>query len=205
MTDRQGAEQRKAGALADEEAIERFTALYDDYYSRVYGYAVSRFGSRLADEVVSEAFLIAWQRICDVPEPALPWLLTVARNTGLSQFRAAARQQSIAAELATWASEAEADVAVQVADRLTVIRALAALSEQDRELLTLVAWHGLSASTAAEVVGCSTAAYFVRLHRARRRLERGMDDSAHDLAVRQELSPDATARTLTAAHTPGKE
>ena len=160
--------------MADEEAIERFTALYDGCYSRVYAYAVSRFGSRLADEVVSEVFLIAWQRICDVPEPALPWLLTVARNTGLSQFRAAARQQSIAAELATWASEAEADVAVQVADRLTVIRALAALSEQDRELLTLVAWHGLSASAAAQVVGCSRAAYFVRLHRARRRLERGM-------------------------------
>ena len=47
MTDRQGAEQRKAGALADEEAIERFTALYDDCYSRVYAYAVSRFGSQL--------------------------------------------------------------------------------------------------------------------------------------------------------------
>ena len=61
---------------------------------------------------MSEVFLIAWQRICDVPEPALPWLLTVARNTGLSQFRAAARQQSIATELAAWASEAEADVAV---------------------------------------------------------------------------------------------
>jgi Sigma-70 region 2 len=81
--------------LAEDEAIERFTALYDDYYSRVYAYAVSRFGSQLADEVVSEVFLIAWQRIFDVPEPALPWLLTVARNTGLSQFRAAARQQSI--------------------------------------------------------------------------------------------------------------
>ena len=77
--------------MADEEAIERFTALYDDCYSRVYAYAVSRFGSQLADEVVSEVFLIAWQRIFDVPEPALPWLPTVARNTGLSQFRAAAR------------------------------------------------------------------------------------------------------------------
>jgi hypothetical protein len=31
--------------MADEEAIERFTALYDDCYSRVYAYAVSRFGT----------------------------------------------------------------------------------------------------------------------------------------------------------------
>jgi RNA polymerase sigma-70 factor (ECF subfamily) len=154
---------------------------------------------------VSEVFLIAWQRICDVPEPALPWLLAVARNTALSQFRAAARQKSIAAELANWASEAEADVAVEVADKLTVIRALATLSEQDRELLTLVAWHGLSASAAAQVVGCSAAAYFVRLHRARRRLERALDDSAQDNAARRSRSADAPAGILTAALPHGKE
>jgi RNA polymerase sigma-70 factor (ECF subfamily) len=196
---------RKAGALADEVTIERFTVLYDEYYSRVYAYAVSRFGRQLADEVVSEVFLIAWQRICDLPQPALPWLLTVARNTALSQFRAAARQQSIAAELAAWASEAEADVAVAVADRLTVIRALTALSVQDRELLTLVAWHGLSASAAAQVVGCSAAAYFVRLHRARKRLERALNESAQDPAVRRQHSPGASAGVLTAALPQGKD
>jgi RNA polymerase sigma-70 factor (ECF subfamily) len=57
-----------------------------------------------------------------------------------------------------------------------VLAALAALPEADRELLTLVACHGLKPSEAAQVVGCSTAAYFVRLHRARRRLERAMAD-----------------------------
>jgi RNA polymerase sigma-70 factor, ECF subfamily len=196
---------RKAGALTDEEAIERFTALYNEFYSRVYAYAVSRFGRQLADETVSEVFLIAWQRICDMPQPALPWLLRVARNTALSQFRTAARQKSVAAELAAWASETEVDVAVEVADRLTVIRALAALSEQDRELLTLVAWHGLSASAAAQVVGCSAAAYFVRLHRARRRLERALTDSAQENAVRRLHSPEAPAGILTAALPQGKE
>lgn len=196
--------ERKAGALADG-AIERFTVLYDDYYSRVYAYTVSRFGRQLADEVVSEVFLIAWQRIRDVPQPALPWLLGVARNTALSQFRGAVRQQSIAAELANWACEAEADVAVEVADRLTVIRALAALSERDRELLTLVAWHGLTASAAAQVVGCSPAAYFVRLHRARRRLERALTDDAQDTAAPLPHSADAPAGILTAALPEGKE
>jgi RNA polymerase sigma-70 factor (ECF subfamily) len=191
--------------LADEDAIERFTVLYDEHYSHVYAYAVSRFGRQLADEVISEVFLIAWQRICDVPQPALPWLLTVARNTGLSQFRAAARQRSIAAELAAWASEAEADVATEVAHRLTVITALALLSEQDRELLTLVAWHGLSAPAAAQVVGCSAAAYFVRLHRARRRLERAMTDSAQDIADRRQHPHASATGTLTAALTPGRE
>jgi len=165
--------------LTDHAAIERFQALYADHHARVYAYAVSRVGRQLADEVVSEVFLVAWRRRADVPVPALPWLLTVARNTACSQFRGSARQRSISAEMRDWVTEAELsepDVADAVSERLSVLTALAALPEADRELLTLVAWHGLKPNEAARVVGCSTATYFVRLHRARRRLERAMAD-----------------------------
>src|SRR5258708_21993669 len=96
------------------------------------------------------------RRLADVPAPALPWLLTVARNVVIDQFRAAARQQSVTAELQAWASEPQAgssDVADQVAERLTVLTALATLSEADRELLTLLAWQGLTPRQAAQVVG----------------------------------------------------
>jgi RNA polymerase sigma-70 factor, ECF subfamily len=163
--------------LTDPEAIERFQALYARHHGRVYAYAVSRAGRQLADEVVSEVFLVAWRRLADVPTPALPWLLAVARNAVSSQFRGRARQQSISAELRAWVTEADLatpDVADQVSERISVLTALAALSEADRELLTLVAWHGLSPGEAAQVVGCSTATYSVRLHRARRRLQRAM-------------------------------
>ena len=165
--------------MTDQAAIERFQALYAQHHARVYAYAVSRVGRQLADEVVSEVFLVAWRRLADVPAPALPWLLTVARNTACSQFRGSARQRSISAEMRAWVTEAELsepDVADAVSERLSVLTALAALPEADRELLTLVAWHGLKPNEAARVVGCSTAAYFVRLHRARRRLERAMAD-----------------------------
>src|SRR6516164_8128690 len=177
-----------AGALTDQAAIERFQALYAEHHARVYAYAVSRVGRQLADEVVSEVFLVAWRRLADVPAPALPWLLTVARNTASSQFRGSARQRSIGAELRAWATEAELsepDVADAVSERLSVLTALAALPEADRELLTLVAWHGLKPNEAARVVGCSTAAYFVRLHRARRRLERAMADPPERAVVGQ--------------------
>ena len=165
--------------MTDHAAIERFQALYAEHHARVYAYAVSRVGQQLADEVVSEVFLVAWRRLADVPAPALPWLLTVARNTASSQFRGSARQRSISAEMRAWVTEAELsepDVADAVSERLSVLTALAALPEADRELLTLVAWHGLKPNEAARVVGCSTATYFVRLHRARRRLERAMAD-----------------------------
>jgi DNA-directed RNA polymerase specialized sigma24 family protein len=53
-----------------------------------------------------------------------------------------------------------------------VRRALGELSERDREALLLIAWEGLDPARAAQVAGCSRATFAVRLHRARKRLDR---------------------------------
>lgn len=169
--------------MTEQDAIGRFTVLYEQTRSRVYAFAVSHAGRQLADEIVSEVYLVAWRRLADIPRPELPWLLAVARNVAAQQFRSTVRQRSIAAELRAWTTEVEltaGDVGEQVAERQAVLAALATLSAPDRDLLTLVAWHGLTPAQAARVVGCSTAAYFVRLHRARRRLERALHARAPD-------------------------
>ena len=157
-----------------EAAARRFAVIYAENRSRVYAFAVSKAGRQLADEILSEVFMIAWRRFGDLPEPPLPWLLAVTRNVAMSQSRALARERSMAAEVGEWVADAQAsvgDIADDVAERVAVLTALATLAEPDRELLTLVAWHDLSPKAAAQVIGCSTPAYFVRLHRARRRLE----------------------------------
>ena len=46
--------------------------------------------------------------------------------------------------------------------------ALQALPDTAREVLVLTYWDGLPAAEAGRVLGCSTAAVWVRLHRARR-------------------------------------
>lgn len=70
-----------------------------------------------------------------------------------------------------------ADGADEVAlERVTVLRALLQLSAEDREALMLSVWDGMSYRSAAKVVGCSTAAFGVRLHRARRRLAAGLGE-----------------------------
>ncbi|MEU7004515.1 RNA polymerase sigma factor [Nonomuraea sp. NPDC046570] len=155
---------------------ERFTALYNTYQARVYGYAASRAGYQLAEEVVSETFLVAWRRLDSIPGHAqLPWLLRVARNILRDNFRQAARRESLEAELRTWMEEAVADVGEHATERVAVLRALVGLSEADKEILTLTAWHGLSTTEAAEVLGCTKAVFFVRLHRARRRLQSAIE------------------------------
>jgi RNA polymerase sigma-70 factor (ECF subfamily) len=61
------------------------------------------------------------------------------------------------------------DTVVTGGDR-AVLAALASLSAMDRDAVTLLAWDGLSAEEAATVLDCSRATFYVRLHRARRRL-----------------------------------
>jgi RNA polymerase sigma-70 factor (ECF subfamily) len=156
------------GDVDDDE--QRFTAMYDRYSMRVWAYAASRAGSEAADEAVSETFMIAWRRFADMPSAELPWLLGVARNVMRDAVRAEVRRASLTAELRRWTEEPAADVAEGVIDRLAMLRALAELPDNDREVLTLMAWQGLSPREAARVLGCTAATVRVRLHRAHKRL-----------------------------------
>ncbi|MEU5876022.1 sigma-70 family RNA polymerase sigma factor [Spirillospora sp. NPDC047279] len=172
----------KAGGADAAADARRFTAIYDACRQRVWAYAVSRAGRQVADEVVSETFAVAWRRLADVPEPALPWLLGVARNVLRDNYRAETRREAFNAELRHWAEPAERDVAEGVAERLAVVRAMATLAEDDREILILIAWQGLSPRDAARVLGCRPAALRVRLHRARKRLLRAVEEPGPETA-----------------------
>lgn len=163
--------------MAEPDREGRFTAFYDRHHARVRAYVVDRAGRGVADEVISETFLVAWRRFDDVPPKELPWLFGVARNILRARYRAELRDRSLDAELkARSAGSFVGNVADEIAERELVLSALASLSDEDCELLTLIAWHGLTVGEAARVVGCSAATCSVRLHRARKRLERALAD-----------------------------
>jgi RNA polymerase sigma-70 factor (ECF subfamily) len=90
------------------------------------------------------------------------------------QFRSETRRGALVLRLER-EREAEADLATEVAEREETLAAFAQLRERDREALRLVAWDGLDATGAAEVLGITRLAFSVRLHRARRRLARALE------------------------------
>ncbi|GAA2031184.1 RNA polymerase sigma factor [Pseudokineococcus marinus] len=161
----------------------RFTALWEAYAGRVLAYALRHTDHHLAQEVVSETFLVAWRRLADVPGDPLPWLLVVARNTVRNQHRSGYRRGVLEHEISRLHELAVPAPGVDevVAERADVLAALAALTGKEREALLLVAWDGLAPADAARVAGCSVPTFHVRLHRARRRL-RGHQSAtdAHD-------------------------
>jgi RNA polymerase sigma-70 factor, ECF subfamily len=143
---------------------ERFNCLYDEHVEAVRRYVWRRDPS-LCDDVLAETFVVAWRRIDDVPDAALPWLIGVARNARLNLLRARRRQEAISQRLAALPAAHDEGPALPGA----VTTALAALSEPDREVLLLSIWEDLDRRSVGEVLGCSERTVSVRLHRARKR------------------------------------
>jgi len=141
-----------------------FETYFRRYAGRVHAYALRRADGETAQDVAAETCLIAWRRRSEMPVEALPWLYGIARGVLANHRRAGLRRSRLAARLA-----AEPPTTPSPDDH-EILAALGALREADREALLLSAWEGLPAKQAASVLGCSPAAYAVRLHRARRRL-----------------------------------
>jgi RNA polymerase sigma-70 factor, ECF subfamily len=152
----------------------RLRNLFEETSMRVFAYACRHVGESAAQDVVSDVFVVAWRRIDDVPDDALPWLLVVARNTIANRRRGVARQHRLADELANLQRSSTAtagadDVAIE---RRAMLAALAGLSPVEREAVLLTGWDGLSVADASAVAGCSHRAFELRLNRARNRLRR---------------------------------
>lgn len=159
---------------------DRLELLWRAHAARVHAYAARHVGIDRAEDVLAETFIIAWRRLPDVPDAALPWLLTTARHLSMTTHRRHRREVSTAARLAQVAPPPGASPDQQVVDRAAALTALAALSDGDREALLLTAWDGLSPTDAAAVLGCSDGTFRVRLHRARARLATALEAAAHD-------------------------
>ena len=161
-------------------ASERFEVLFRAHYSSVLAYAMRRIDRQQAEDVVAETFAVAWRRLPVVPDDELPWLYGVARRTIANQRRGNRRRAALILRLGREAPSADRPaVADGIADREAVAAALGRLSERDREALRLVAWEGLERERAARAAGCSTGAFAVRLHRARRRLVKELAAAGH--------------------------
>ena len=155
---------------------ERFRRLFGEEYAALVAYAMRRTDTRAdAEDVVAEAFSVAWRRIDDVPpdrhEQRL-WLYGVARRTIANGRRTRERSARLSVRLATYAENAPAaDSAIEDSVEIDrALHALARLSDADQEVVRLAVWEDLSHADIAKVIGTSVANVSVRLHRAKRRL-----------------------------------
>lgn len=152
---------------------DRFRSLYESHVERVAGYVARRAAPDEVQDVVSETFLAAWRRFDELPREPVPWLFVTARKLIANRHRATKRRGALHDKLAgsVWVPPPQ-DEPTDVDARL--LAAIRALPEAEREAFMLVAWDELDIASAARTCGCSTATFRMRLHRARRRLQRSV-------------------------------
>ncbi|KQS73906.1 RNA polymerase subunit sigma-70 [Modestobacter sp. Leaf380] len=166
----------------------RFAVLFDRHAATVHRYLARRVGD-LADDLLSETFLVAFRRRADyqqVHAEVRPWLLGIATHLLRSHRRSEERRLRALARIrpdddATPAVDLDAlsDRIAAAALRGPIAAALAALKPADRDALVLLAWEQLTYEEIAAVLDVPIGTVRSRLHRARRQTRSALSPLLH--------------------------
>ena len=126
---------------------------------------------------MADTFALAWRKFDQLPDPARPWLFAAARRVSANHLRTRRRERERLGEVGDFLAALMSTGTTLVEDHHDLIAAIKVLPPLDREALLLVTWCDLTNIEAAEVMGSSATAFNVRLHRARKRLQRILRES----------------------------
>jgi RNA polymerase sigma factor (sigma-70 family) len=173
--------------LAGLDPATEFARLFDAYAPQLHRYLARRVGAGVADDLVSETFLVALdQRRRYDPRAAAvrPWLYGIATNLAHRHVRTEVRALRATARAGGRDGVPDAGHDSRVAERVDagvlasrLAPAIAELSVADRDVLLLVSWAGLSITEVADALGIPAGTVRSRLHRVRRTLRTSLADS----------------------------
>jgi RNA polymerase sigma-70 factor (ECF subfamily) len=135
-----------------------FASLYHRFARVVHAVALARVRPADAADVVQDVFLIAFERLAALREPAAfpGWLLQIARNRAVDR----AREPRPADDPVDFAADP-----VPTAEAREALEAIRALPEAYRETLIMRLVEGLTGPEIAEQTGLSPGSVRVNLHR----------------------------------------
>lgn len=146
-----------AVARGDESAL---AACYDRYRLILFGLILRILNDRQeAEDVLQEVFLQVWRRAGDFDEArgrVFTWLVTIARSRALDRLRAAGSRARLAEEAAQEPAEDIGDAAVDAlnSEKSAIVRnALTELADEQRKVLLLAYFEGLTQTEIAERLG----------------------------------------------------
>lgn len=161
--------------------------LFDRHQLAVYRTALAATGDpHLAEDVVSMTFLDMWRhrRKVELHADSLrPWLIGVCRNILRNQARAARRYRRLLDKLPSSVVPDSAERVVSRVDaqrRLDKVQAtLKWMSPDERDVVRLCVWAGLTQVEAAEILGIPVATVKSRLQRVREKLRAAEQADPH--------------------------
>ena len=174
-TERHGVEERReldellsGVAAGDREALAQ---LYRRTRTAVYGLALSYVkNAHDAQDVTQDTFVRVWDSAYQYKPQGSPmgWLLAVARNLALMKLRQGSRQEQLEDE--EWDAIPAESPAVTPADRQVLQQAMAALTDEERQVVMLHAVTGLKHREIAHLLEMPLATVLSKYHRALKKL-----------------------------------
>lgn len=162
---------------------EVFSAIFERHAAPLGRYASRRLGPAAAEDVVAEAFLIAFRqrhRYHSEHSDARPWLYGITSNLIGRHRREEIRrlrawERTGVDPLAEAFTDAIDEKVTADASGPRLAAALASLNRGQREVLLLVAWADLTYDQVAEALGIAEGTVRSRMNRARARLRQALD------------------------------
>ena len=166
--------------VASRRRPEMFEVIFERHYQAVFRFAAGRNGFEDAGDIASDTFVRAFDRrdrFRTDRESALPWLFGIAANVARERNRKRIRRQRMLRRSAGLAgtddSRFEADAAERVdamSQRRDLTSALESLSEDEYQVLMLLAVADFSYSDIAEALDIPIGTVRSRIHRARNKM-----------------------------------
>lgn len=169
-------------ALAQAPPADATRRLYEQHSSRVFGFCLSRLGSREeAEDAVQTTFMNAQRGLGRgvVPQYELAWLFKIAQNVCNNRHQSTRRRGRLESvqdldSLQDVIASPERSTAVSLGE---LTKALGAIPKRQRQALLLREFQGLSYEEIADELGVSIAAVETLLFRARRSVAQQLEQS----------------------------
>ena len=188
----------------ERDARHRVADIYEQYAPHIAAYALRRASNSDAADVVAETFLVAWRRRDVVPEEpdTLPWLCGVARRVLANQRRSHRRRGRLSDRLKAQFTQHDAGPPPfeNTEEFRRVARALDKLSEDDAELLRLIAWEALTPGEVAIAMDIAPGTARQRISRARQRLQKQLASDGYDADIGEPAPADNANRPASVRH-----
>ena len=170
-------------AAVREGDLAQLGVLFDRHHVGLFNFFLRLTGNRqLSEDLVQEAFIriLKYRKTFRPPGDFRPWLYRLARNAAAAHFRKHGRDRLPAGEPEERACASPLALAeMERAENARLLRAaLLRLPYERREVLLLSRFGELRYEQIAELLGCTTGAVKLRVHRAVRQLREIFDSLA---------------------------
>jgi RNA polymerase sigma-70 factor, ECF subfamily len=177
-------------ALAQAPPADETRRLYEEHSSRIFGFCLSRLGSREeAEDAVQTTFMNAQRGLGRgvVPEYELAWLFKIAQNVCHNRHQSTRRRRRLEA-VQDLDSVQDAIASPERSSSLSLgelTHALGAIPQRQRQALLLREFQGLSYEEIADELGLSVSAVETLLFRARRSVAQQLEQTGATPARRR--------------------